>query len=113
MKMMACALRGRGGTSGEKDSWHLRLELGEEDISNTITSVQKDYLLIEIYPIKKQRNEYGKLIRKDYEAHRLPDVRRKDIKRYEPMGDGVCRTVTTFVEDNLMLEIYEDGSKKR
>lgn len=46
---MMAALRGRGGASGQKDSWHLRLELGESDVSNTIDSVQKDYLLVEIY----------------------------------------------------------------
>ena len=44
-----CALRGRGGRSGERDSWHLRLEIGEKDVSNTIDTVQKDYLLMEIY----------------------------------------------------------------
>lgn len=49
MKLMMVALRGRGGESGQKDSWHLRLEIGEEAVSNTITSVQKDYLLMEIY----------------------------------------------------------------
>ena len=45
------ALRGRGGQSGVKNSWHLRLELGSREISNTIESVQKDYLLMEIYEI--------------------------------------------------------------
>lgn len=48
-KMIMCALRGRGGQSGEKDSWHIRLEIGDEHVSNTIDSVQKDYLLMEIY----------------------------------------------------------------
>lgn len=43
------ALRGRGGESGSKDSWHIRLELGDVDVSNTIDTVQKDYLLIEVY----------------------------------------------------------------
>jgi len=46
---MMSALRGRGGESGSKDSWHLRLELGSSEFSNTIDSVQKDYLLVEIY----------------------------------------------------------------
>lgn len=59
------------------------------------------------FPLKKQRNEYGKLIRKDYEAHRLPDVRRKDIKEIVPMFDGISRTITTFVLDNLLLEVYD------
>lgn len=49
MRRIACALRGRGGISGEKDSWHIRLELGGEDISNAIDTVQKDFLILEIY----------------------------------------------------------------
>ena len=49
MKVIMCALRGRGGRSGERDSWHLRLEIGEKDVSNTIDTVQKDFLLMEIY----------------------------------------------------------------
>ena len=61
------------------------------------------------YNIKKQRNEYGRQIRKDYEAHRLPEIRRKDIKELVPMFDGVCRTITTIVEDNLLIEVYEDN----
>ena len=34
--------------SGEKDSWHIVLEIGD-DISNTITSVQKDNYVLETY----------------------------------------------------------------
>ena len=45
-----CAMRGRGGVSGEKDSWHIVLEIGE-DISNTITSVLKDNYVLEILDI--------------------------------------------------------------
>lgn len=64
---------------------------------------------IAAYNIKKQRNEYGRQIRKDYEAHRLPNVRRKDIKELVPMFDGICRTITTITEDNLLLEVYDDS----
>ena len=45
-----CAMRGRGGVSGEKDSWHIILEIGD-DISNTITSVLKDNYVLEIYDL--------------------------------------------------------------
>lgn len=45
-----CAMRGRGGISGEKDSWHVILEIGD-DISNTITSVLKDNYVLEILDI--------------------------------------------------------------
>jgi hypothetical protein len=63
-----------------------------------------------VYNIKKQRNEYGRQIRKDYEAGRLPEVRRKDIKEFVPMFDGVVRTITTIVEDNLVIEVYEEDN---
>ena len=43
-------MRGRGGVSGEKDSWHIVLEIGEE-VSNTITSVQKDNYVLEVFDI--------------------------------------------------------------
>ena len=59
-----------------------------------------------IYPLKKQRNELGKKMRKAYEAH-LTDLRRRDIKVVVPMFDEMARTITTVVHDNLMLEIYE------
>lgn len=49
MRVRTCALRGRGGVSGEKDSWHIRLEPGDSNVSNVIDSVQKDYLILEIH----------------------------------------------------------------
>lgn len=45
-KVRICSMRGRGGESGKKDSWHIVLEIGEE-VSNTITSVQKDNYVLE------------------------------------------------------------------
>ena len=41
MRIRICAMRGRGGVSGETDSWHIVLEIGGS-VSNTITSVLKD-----------------------------------------------------------------------
>ena len=48
MRIRICSMRGRGGVSGEKDSWHIVLEIGGE-VSNTVTSVQKDNYVLEIY----------------------------------------------------------------
>ena len=48
MRIKICAMRDRGGISGEKDSWHVVLEVGEY-VSNTITSVLKDNYVLEIY----------------------------------------------------------------
>lgn len=47
-KIKICSMRGRGGESGIRDSWHIVLEIGD-DISNTITSVQKDNYVLEFY----------------------------------------------------------------
>lgn len=63
---------------------------------------------IAVYNIKKQRNEFGRQIRKDYEAGRMPGVRRVDVREFVPVFDGICRTVTTITEDNLLLEVYEN-----
>ena len=71
----------------------------------TITS--SCWMKVRYFPLKKQRNEFGKRIRKDYEAHRLTGIRRKDIKELVPMADSIARTITTVVTDNLMLEIYD------
>lgn len=59
-----------------------------------------------IFPLKKQRNELGKRMRKAYEAHQT-NLRRKDIKELVPMFDGIARTITTIVHDNLLLEVDE------
>ena len=48
MMVMSCALRGRGGVSGEDGSWHLVLEVGDEEVSNAIDTVLKDYLVMEV-----------------------------------------------------------------
>ena len=60
----------------------------------------------EYYPLKKQRNEYGRLIRKDYESHRVA-ARRMEIKEIVPMFDGISRTITTVVTDNMILCVCE------
>lgn len=61
-----------------------------------------------VWGVKKQRNEYGRQIRREYEAGRLPEVRRCEIREFVPVFDGVCRALTTILEDNLILEVYED-----
>lgn len=48
IRKIICAMRGRGGESGRKDSWHIVLEVGG-DITNTITSVLKDNYVLETY----------------------------------------------------------------
>lgn len=61
-----------------------------------------------VWGVKKQRNEYGRQIRREYESGRLPGVRRCEIREFVPVFDGVCRAITTVTEDNLILEAYAD-----
>lgn len=56
MRILVCALRGRGGVSGAKDSWHLKLEIGGGQFTNTVTSVQKDNLIVEEDEQEKDRS---------------------------------------------------------
>ena len=61
MKTISCALRGRGGASGMKDSWHLVLEVGG-DCAFNITTVQKDSLIIEIYADRESTEAEGERV---------------------------------------------------
>jgi DNA (cytosine-5)-methyltransferase 1 len=49
-----------------------------------------------------KRTEFGKQIRKDYEAGNLK-TERKNIQQLEPRSDGVCNTITSVQKDNLIL----------
>lgn len=57
--------------------------------------------------LKYQRNEYGKRIRKAYEAHEVKEKRGR-MKEIVPRSDGLCNTITTVSKDNLVLEVIED-----
>lgn len=89
--------------------WKQRLEVGEMGISNTISTAAKDFMYMgkivhrdnprELHPV---RTEYGKAIRKDYEAHRVNEKRR-NIQRYEPRSDGLVNCITTVEKDTLYI----------
>lgn len=56
-----------------------------------------------------KRTEYGKSIRKQYEAGEIQE-QRKNIQQLEPRTDGVSNTLTSVQKDNLVMEpmIYDD-----
>ena len=56
------------------------------------------------------RTEYGKKIRKMYEAHQIPE-KRGNMNQLEARTDGISNTLTTVLKDNLVLEIrtVDDG----
>lgn len=49
-----------------------------------------------------RRTEYGKAVRKAYEARKLTE-QRKNIQRLEPRQDGKTNCLTTVQKDNLLL----------
>ena len=50
-----------------------------------------------------KRTEYGKAMRKDYEAGNIQESRH-NMTRLEPRTDGVSNTITTVQKDNLLVE---------
>ena len=50
-----------------------------------------------------KRTEYGKRVRKDYEAHKISE-QRKNIQQLQPRTDGITNTLTGVQKDNLIAE---------
>lgn len=51
-----------------------------------------------------RRTEYGKKVRKAYEAHQI-SLMRKEVQVLAPRLDGISGTITTVTKDNLILTI--------
>jgi len=79
------------------------LEPRKDDLTNTITSVQKDNYLAEPAALRTVRNEFAKRIRKDYESGKVK-ARRSDMKQIEPRKDGITNTLTSVQKDNYIAE---------
>lgn len=103
MPRTAAALRGRSDRRQ-----HLERR---GDKTSALTTVRKDNIIVEAAKLGRaaalmpRRNDYGKSIRKDYEAHRL-SAKRKEIKDLVPRPDRKAGTLTTVTKDLLLLE-YE------
>lgn len=95
-----------------------RLEPNSEGICNTLTSVQKDNLVLEPAILTPKRTDYGKAIRKDYENGKIQESRH-NMTELRPREDGVSNTLTTVQKDNLLLTPNNwkhkagDGTKTR
>lgn len=84
------------------DHYEQFLEMGD-DVSNTLTSVQKDNLVAEPNVLTPKRTDFGKQVRKQYESGEL-DMSRHDMTELEPRTDGVSNTLTSVQKDNLVAE---------
>lgn len=84
------------------DGYVQMLEIGD-DVSNTLTSVQKDNLVAEPNVLTPKRTEFGKKIRKKYESGEV-ELSRHDMTKLEPREDGVSNTITSDQKDNYLAE---------
>ena len=60
--------------------------------------------------IKQERSDYGKQVRKAYEAHEIND-RRCNMQQFEIRKDGVSNTITTVGKDYLTIAKVENMAK--
>lgn len=80
-----------------------RLEPNFSGCTNTLTSVQKDNYICEPQVLRAERTEYGKAIRKQYEAGEV-DEKIGNMREMKPRTDGVANTITTLLKDNYVVE---------
>jgi site-specific DNA-cytosine methylase len=103
----ACAMRGRNPDNPTDRTAGIpteqRIEINTEGVSNCLTSVQKDSMVLESSILTPKRTEYGRAIRKEYESGNIKESRH-NMTQLEPRGDGISNTVTTINKDNLLLE---------
>ena len=80
-----------------------RLEPNFSGCSNTLTTVQKDNYVCEPQVLRAERTEYGKSIRKQYEAGEISE-KIGNMREMNPRTDGVSNTITTVQKDNYVVE---------
>jgi DNA (cytosine-5)-methyltransferase 1 len=95
---VAAAMRGRYSESGDVNQ---NIEISDREIANAVTTVQKDSMVAEIQAMTPKRTEYGKAIRKDYEAGRISESRH-NMTELVPRDDGIANTLTTVCKDNYL-----------
>lgn len=102
-----CASRGRNpeNPSDRTAGVHTeqRLEANTNGTSNVLTTVTKDNLVCEPQILRAERTEYGKQIRKQYEAGEIEE-KIKNMRELSPRNDDISNTITTVQKDNLLLE---------
>lgn len=70
----------------------------------TLTSQDKHGVLTTFGAILRgERNDYGKIMRRDYESHKVK-LSRNDMYNLSPRTDGVSNTITTVQKDNLFIK---------
>lgn len=96
------------------DDYNQRIPNDQDCIGTLTTNIgsstpRNGIKLIEPQVLTPKRTEFGKTIRKQYEAHEV-DMSRHDMTTMEPRTDGVTNTLTSVQKDNY-LAIPEATSK--
>lgn len=83
----------------------------DEDPMFTLTAQDLHGVIVEESAVLRPvRTEYGKEVRKDYEAGNIKE-KWGNLRELEPRPDGVSNTLTTVLKDNLLLEVKEGGTE--
>ena len=98
--IVAAAMRGRYNEDGQVEQ---HLEVSDREVANTVTTVQKDSLVAEPNVLVPKRTEYGKAIRRAYEAGEIQESRH-NMTELVPRTDGIANTLTTVQKDNYVAE---------
>lgn len=90
-----------------------RLEANMNGTTNTITTVAKDNYVMEPQVLRAERTDYGKEIRKQYEAGEVYE-KISNMREMMPRTDGISNTITTIQKDNYVMEhiIYDDYNSR-
>lgn len=80
-----------------------KLEPNFSGTTNCLTSVAKDNYICEPQVLRAERTEYGKAIRKQYEAGEI-DEKIGNMREMKPRTDGIANTITTLLKDNYVAE---------
>ena len=90
-----------------------RLEANTSGTTNTITTVAKDNYVMEPQVLRAERTDYGKEIRKKYEAGEVYE-KIGNMRKMMPRTDGISNTITTIQKDNYVMEpiIYDDYNSR-
>lgn len=97
----------RGRPKGEQGEYGVKFETKMDGTSNALTRSTRLNLVAEPSNepnvLTPKRTEEAKLLRKDYENHRI-NIQRKYMQQMEPRTDGVSNTITSVQKDNMLLE---------
>jgi DNA (cytosine-5)-methyltransferase 1 len=102
-----------------KGNEQVRRVYSDEGLSPTLNTMQggnrqPKVMIQEPNVLRPVRTEYGKEVRKKYEAGEIKESRH-DMTELQPRLDGISNTLTTVLKDNLLMEpkvMVKEATKK-